>query len=88
MPKKKGSGHKKRITRVKPQKLVRVFQKLGFEVSRKSKKHIVMRKEGHTMNLAIPNHPGDEGVCAGVIISLIRKAGISRSKYLDLLKKS
>lgn len=62
MPKEKGSGHKKRITRVKPRKLVKVFHKLGFEISGKSKKHIVMRKEGHTMNLAIPNHPGDEGV--------------------------
>ena len=38
------------------------------------------------MNLSIPNHPGDEGVCVGVIVDLIRKAGISRSKYLDLLR--
>jgi len=87
MRSKKGTGSMK-ITPVKPQKLVKVFQKSGFIITAKSKKHIVMRKEGHAMNLAIPNHPGDEGVSVGIIKNLIEKAGISRQRYFELLKKT
>ncbi len=84
MPSKKGAKSRTKITSVKAEVLIKLFERGGFQVSKKSRKHTVMRKEGHLMNLAIPNHPGSEGVRAGVIQDLIKKAGISREEYFKL----
>ncbi len=87
MPRKNRSKGSVRIVPIKTGKLVKLFRKAGFEVAKKGKKHIVMRKKGHKQNLAIPNHPGSEGVHPGVIRDLIDKAGMDRERFLELLKE-
>jgi len=86
MPPKKGSKGPTRIAPISAKRLIKVFEECGFEVDAQTGSHLIMRKRGHPFNLSIPIHSKDE-VHPPVIRSLIRRAGITRSKYLNLLKK-
>ncbi len=37
-------------------KVVEVFKKFGWEVSRQSGSHIIMTKDGEIASLSVPNH--------------------------------
>ncbi|MFH1515087.1 MAG: type II toxin-antitoxin system HicA family toxin [bacterium] len=76
--------NKGKITPVKPRILIRIFERVDYEVSAKTKRHVVMRKSGKYCNLAIPNHPSKE-VHVGIINQLIDNAGITRDEYLSIL---
>jgi predicted RNA binding protein YcfA (HicA-like mRNA interferase family) len=83
----KGTGKNKgRISPTKAKKLIKVFEKCGFEVSGQTGSHVIMRKEGHPFNLSIPIHSGGE-VQPPLIKNLIKLAGIPKEKFLGLLKK-
>ena len=83
MPKRKRS-YQKKIIPVKPRDLIRIFEKLGYKVSAKTKGHTVLRHPDKIRNLAIPNHPSKE-VQVPVILRLIENAGITRDDFLSIL---
>jgi predicted RNA binding protein YcfA (HicA-like mRNA interferase family) len=79
--KKAGTG---KITPLKAAKLVRIFMKTGYEVSWQTGSHIVMRHPDRSLNLVIPSHKGQD-VQPEIIRSLIKKAGLSKDEFLELL---
>ena len=68
---------------LKPRQVVKVFQKLGWEVARQKGSHIILVKTGHIATLSVPNHPE---VARGTLKSLINKAGITVDEFLATLK--
>ena len=60
-------------------KVVRVFEKLGWEVARQRGSHIIMVKEGEIVTLSIPEH---REIAKGTLRSLIRTAGITVDEFV------
>jgi predicted RNA binding protein YcfA (HicA-like mRNA interferase family) len=60
-------------------KVVRVFEKLGWEVARQRGSHIVMVKEGEIVTLSVPDH---REIAKGTLRSLIRSAGITVDEFI------
>jgi predicted RNA binding protein YcfA (HicA-like mRNA interferase family) len=60
-------------------KVVRVFEKLGWEVARQRGSHIIMVKEGEIVTLSIPDH---REIAKGTLRSLIRTAGITVDEFV------
>ena len=38
--------------------IVKIFESLGWEVSRRRGSHIIMTKQGGTVTMSVPNHRG------------------------------
>lgn len=68
---------------LKPNQVIKTFEKLGWQVSRQRGSHIIMTKEGHIATLSIPNH---STVARGTLRGLITKAGIDIDTFLSLVK--
>ena len=84
MPPKKKYSKGKAIKPQPARKLIRLFEELGFRGSLDASSHYVMRKPGHVSNLSIPVHAGKE-VQPYIIRKLVKRAGITRDEYLELL---
>jgi predicted RNA binding protein YcfA (HicA-like mRNA interferase family) len=69
---------------LRPQQVVKTFEKLGWEVTRQRGSHIILTKVGHIATLSVPNHPE---VARGTLRTLIARAGISVDEFLDALEK-
>lgn len=61
---------------------VKVFQKLGWELSRQRGSHMVMTKSGSIYSLSIPKK---RVLAPGLLRDLIRKADISVHDFISLL---
>lgn len=64
---------------MKPQAVVKAFEKIGWEVARQKGSHIIMTKKGHIATLSIPRHPE---VARGTLRTLIARAGITVDQFL------
>ena len=64
--------------------VVRVFERLGWEMARQHGSHIILAKEGHVATLSVPDH---KEVAKGIFESLIRSAGLRAEEYVETLKK-
>lgn len=65
---------------LRPNQVVKTFEKFGWEVARQKGSHIVMVKEGHIATLSIPNHPQ---VARGTLRSLIQKSGLTVEQFIE-----
>jgi len=63
--------------------VVKVFERLGWEVARQRGSHIILVKEGHVATLSVPNHCE---VARGTLRSLIARADITVEKFLSAMK--
>ena len=63
--------------------VVRIFESLGWEVSRQRGSHIIMTKPGEIVTLSVPNH---RPVARGTLRSLIRSANLTVEEFLKLIK--
>jgi len=72
-----------RLTPLPWNKLVCVFQQLGYKMAGQKGSHIKMEKPGAARPLIIPKY--DE-VGRDIITTLIRTAGIEREAFLALLE--
>ena len=61
-------------------KVMKVFESLGWEVSRQRGSHIVMTKEGEIATLSVPDH---KEVAKGTLRSLTRSAGLTVAEFID-----
>ncbi len=67
------------------EKVIKVLSKIGFEVSRQRGSHVILKnKEG--IIIVVPKHPGEE-IGRGLLMKIIKQAGITRDKFLKLLKE-
>ena len=70
---------------LKPHKLIKILEKTGFKVVRQKGPHVIMMNDRKT-RIVVPVHPGKD-IKPGLIRAIIREAGISREKFLELLKE-
>ena len=63
-------------------KVVRAFERLGWQVARQRGSHIVLVKDGELATLSIPDH---KEVAKGTLRSLIRTAQITVEKFVSAL---
>jgi predicted RNA binding protein YcfA (HicA-like mRNA interferase family) len=70
------------IPLLRPREVVKVFERLGWEIARQRGSHIIMTKPGHPATLSIPDHLY---VARGTLRSLIAKTGISLEEFLNKL---
>lgn len=61
-------------------KVVRAFQKLGWQVARQRGSHIILVKDGEIASLSVPDH---KEVARGTLRSLIRTAGITVEEFSE-----
>jgi len=61
-------------------KVVRAFQKLGWQVARQRGSHIILVKDGEIASLSVPDH---KEVARGTLRSLIRTAGIPVDEFCE-----
>lgn len=64
---------------LRPREVIRIFERLGWEISRQRGSHIIMTKPGHIATLSIPDH---SFVARGTLRSLIARAGLSLDEFL------
>jgi predicted RNA binding protein YcfA (HicA-like mRNA interferase family) len=69
---------------LRPRDVVRVFEKLGWQVARRRGSHIILTKKGHITTLSVPNHPE---VARGTLRTLIARAGITLEDFLEAVGK-
>jgi len=74
-----------KIPPLKPNKLIRILEKTGFKVIRQKGSHVIMMNDRKT-RIVIPVHPGKD-IKPGLVRAITREAGISREKFLKLLKE-
>jgi predicted RNA binding protein YcfA (HicA-like mRNA interferase family) len=67
-----------------PSDVIKMFQRLGWQVVRQKGSHIIMTKSSHMATLSIPNH---QEVARGTVRSLIAKAGLTIEQFLDASNK-
>ena len=63
--------------------IVRIFESLGWEVSRQRGSHIIMTKPGEIVTLSVPNH---REVARGTLRSLIRSANLTVEEFIKSIK--
>ena len=63
-------------------KVVRVFIKFGWRVTRQSSSHIIMVKQGEMVTLSVPDH---REVAKGTLRSLIRSAGLTVKEFVSVV---
>lgn len=73
-----------RLTPLPWQKIVCVFEKLGYRMTGQKGSHIKMEKPGAARPLIVPRY--DE-VRLDIILNLIRTAGITREAFLSILER-
>jgi len=73
----------RKITPIPYQKLVRVFELVGFTVQRQKGDHLILTKPGVKRPVVIKTSPHQVPVAH--ILTNLRTAGISRNRYFELL---
>ena len=63
--------------------VVKVFERLGWEIARQRGSHIILVKEGHIATLSVPDH---KEVAKGTLRKLIARAGITVEEFLEATK--
>ena len=53
--------------------VVRVFERLGWQVARQRGSHVILVRSGHMATLSVPDH---KEIAKGTLRSLIRAAGL------------
>ena len=74
-----------KITPIRYQTLVRVFELDGFTVVRQKGDHLILTKPGVNRPVVIKTSPGEVPVAH--IMTNLRTAGISRERYFELLSQ-
>jgi len=67
---------------LKPEDVIKIFKRFGWEVARSRGSHIILIKEGNITTLSIPSH---SEVARGTLRSLINKSGLTIEEFLSEL---
>jgi predicted RNA binding protein YcfA (HicA-like mRNA interferase family) len=74
-----------KILLVDSNQLIKILGRQGFKVIRQKGSHVILINDEKT-RIVIPMHPGKD-LKPGLTRAIIREAGISREKFLKLLKE-
>ena len=72
-----------RIPLLRPEEVVKAFERLGWTVARRRGSHIILTRPGHIATLSVPRH---DRVARGTLRSLIQLADLSVDEFLTKLK--
>ncbi len=76
-----------KLPTVTGKEVIRVFERDGFVLARISKSsHHVLKKTGHPQLLTVPVH-GSVNLKDGTLRSLIRTAGMTVDRFIELLSQ-
>jgi len=73
-----------RLPTVKPQQVIRVLERIGFEIDHQTGSHVVMRRVSDDCRVVIPRHNHDLG--RGLTLQIVKTAGLTRDEFSELLK--
>lgn len=73
------------INNLKPDRVIKAFQRAGWTAERQTGSHVHMTKEGTPNILSIPFHKG-KPVKQGLIRNQIAKAGLTVEEFLKLYR--
>lgn len=69
---------------LRPNQVVRTFERLGWTIARQRGSHIILTKSAHIATLSVPNHPT---VARGTLRSLISHAGLTIDEFMDAMNR-
>ncbi len=72
-----------KLPSVRPKDLIRVLQRIGFEVDHQSGSHVTLFRESDHRRVVVPMHNRDLGI--GLLLKIIADAGLSRDEFKKLL---
>lgn len=64
-------------------KVVKIFERSGWQVARRRGSHIILVKEGHIATLSVPDH---REVARGTLKALITRADLTVEEFLSAMK--
>jgi predicted RNA binding protein YcfA (HicA-like mRNA interferase family) len=70
---------------LKPDRVVKAFERAGWKVRRQSGSHVILAKEHYPPILFIPVHKG-KPVKHGLLSNLIEIAGLTEEEFLSYYK--
>lgn len=70
---------------LKPERVVKAFERTGWTVKRQTGSHVQLRKEGNPNLLSIPVHKG-KPIKKGLLMVQIKRAGLTEEEFLRLYK--
>jgi predicted RNA binding protein YcfA (HicA-like mRNA interferase family) len=70
------------LPRLSGKEVVRVFEKLGWEIARQKGSHTIMVKDDNVATLSVPDH---KEVAKGTLRSLIRSSGLTVAEFNDYI---
>jgi len=73
------------IHNLKPERVIKVFERTGWENLGRYGKHFKLRKAGNPNILSIPVH-GGKPIKAGLLRSLLKKAELTEEEFLSLYR--
>jgi predicted RNA binding protein YcfA (HicA-like mRNA interferase family) len=65
--------------------LIKILERQGFKIIRQKGSHVILINEEKN-RIVIPVHPGKD-LKPGLTRAILREAGISREKFLKILKE-
>lgn len=73
------------LNNLKPEKVIKAFERAGWTVRNQTGSHVVLKKEGNPNLLTIPVHKG-KPIKKGLLLAQLKKAGLTAKEFLDLCK--
>ena len=73
------------VHNLKPERVIKAFERAGWEDLGRHGKHYKLRKAGNPNILSVPVH-GGKPIKAGLLRGLLRKAGLTEEEFLELYK--
>jgi predicted RNA binding protein YcfA (HicA-like mRNA interferase family) len=73
------------IHNLKPEKVVKAFERAGWTVWRQKGSHVKLIKEGNPNILSIPVHKG-KPIKKGLLLNQIKKASLTVEEFLKYYK--
>jgi len=74
-----------KIPPIDSNQLIKILERQGFKVIRQKGSHIILINDEKN-RIVIPMHPGKD-LKPGLTRAILREAGISREKFLKILKE-
>lgn len=68
---------------IKPRKLIRIFEKLGYEIDKQKGSHVILYHTADRKRLTIPMHTRD--IPNGTLLAIIKQAGLTKDQFLQLI---
>ena len=74
-----------KIPPIDPKRLIKILEREGFKIIRQKGSHVILINDKKT-RIVIPMHPGKD-LKPGLTRAILREAGLSREKFIKLLKQ-